>query len=92
MARFLPAGSPVWREIAPRARWSQTDWILADLVDEVRAFAWSLKSMLVGRRLTKPDPYPRPTDTPKARGGFKPTDTFASAAEFTAWRASRLKH
>ncbi|MDR2381746.1 MAG: hypothetical protein LBE08_11360, partial [Bifidobacteriaceae bacterium] len=91
MAAHLPAGAPVQVAANPQAAWSQTDWLLADLVDATRETTWTIRSMLSKRRPPRPSPYPRP-QAAAAERWLTPTEGFDTPAEFMAWRAARLHH
>lgn len=59
----LPNDSALRREISgPIAQWSQTDHLLAGVIDEVRVLAWILKQVNSEDRIDFPDLVPRPGD------------------------------
>jgi hypothetical protein len=90
MAAHLPAGAPVLVAIDPRAAWSQTDWLLADLVDATRETTWVIRGVFSKRRPRQPKPYPRPEAAGADGPWLAPTEGFDTAAQFMAWRAARL--
>ena len=93
LAAGLPPGTP---------RWDQTTELLASIVDELERAVYAIQAVHADARhrsrIPKPVRVPRPVSQEQEQGSrlrgepwIKPTRVFESAAEFDAWRASRLR-
>lgn len=59
----LPAGGVTYRAVNGHG-WTDTHYLLADVIDATNAAAHALVQQQAGKRLAKPRRYPRPGDTP----------------------------
>ncbi|MBO0732257.1 MAG: hypothetical protein J2P57_23555 [Acidimicrobiaceae bacterium] len=61
----LPMG--VWPDGEHAASWSTTDYLLANLIDEVRMLTWVTASANSKRRIDRPEPHWRPGGRRRSR-------------------------
>lgn len=92
LVAHMPAGTP---------KWTQGHEVAASVVDQLEMLRYALLAINTDRKdrgkIAQPQKFPRPGAKPKPvsrlRGEafIKPSRSFKTAAEFDAWRASRLK-
>ena len=65
LAANLPASSRTARDIEPRLAWSQTDYLLAAVVDNLAALRYEHARANGAKRAQRPKPTPRPGEAKK---------------------------
>lgn len=87
IVRCSPRDSILARELAPDdTRWSDTEWLLADVVDRLSLLVW-FKTKDGSKNRNRPEPVPRPGDAPRTRklgGTALPMDQMAKVLGWDA--------
>lgn len=60
LAVNLPPEAMIWRHVDERTAWSDTNYLLADILDDLNFIAWRLARWGSKNNSNRPKPIPRP--------------------------------